>query len=456
MKKTKILLIEPPGGFIRLDRCMQKIDSWGGVFRFPLNLARIGAGLLSEGYLVEFIDLQADTSISLKNTLKQFKPDMCILSCGFPSMHHDMDTASLIKNFSEDIHVSTFGVVPTLLKESFFLYETWQRANPFDSVVLGGEPALGYLGYLELINNSLNQQIVESVMEKHKTIDTSVGRKLFKHDLYRSPFNGFVQAYVEGSYGCPKRCNFCVVPQLYGGRFAKRSPEDVVSEFQFVIENNGARQISLWDEGTTFQRKQIKEICEGLIELRKSKIPAFQNFVWNTRSTTALVDEEIASLMKQSGLSGLTLGLESFDESILTSTGKGTTIENNYESIQVLKKAGIISIGHIVLGLPDESRESAETTIQGVINSGLDIAQFYCAIPYPGTPLYDEADSKGLIQVSDLTQYELCNPIMDTYHLSHLEVGDLRDHAMKQFYASKNDSNIEMLKSNSFKRWAKI
>ena len=88
MKQIKTLLIEPPGGYIRLDRCMQKIDSWGGVFRFPLNLARIGAGLISTGHDVKFIDLQADPNSNLEKTISEFKPDLCILSCGFPSMFH--------------------------------------------------------------------------------------------------------------------------------------------------------------------------------------------------------------------------------------------------------------------------------------------------------------------------------------------------------------------------------
>ena len=121
----KVLLIEPSGGFIRLNRCMQSIDSWGGFFRFPLDLACIAAHLLSIGVDVRFIDLQADPGADLEKTLEDFKPDFCILSSGFPSMRHDAMAAERIKKFSSRIHVSTFGVAPTLLKEKFFLFKTW-------------------------------------------------------------------------------------------------------------------------------------------------------------------------------------------------------------------------------------------------------------------------------------------------------------------------------------------
>lgn len=453
LKKKKILLIEGPGGFIRLDRCMQSIDSWGGVYRFPLNLARIAAHLLHIGFDVCFVDLQADKTANLLRTLNEFKPELCILSSGFPSMRIDAEIAGEIKRTLPNAHVSTFGVAPTLLKESFFNFETWNFNIPFDSIIIGGEPAIGYeeLLFHGLQNNE--SRIIHSEMEKVKSIQTFEGRKLFNHELYRSPFTGGVQTYIEGSYGCPHECNFCVVPQLYGKRFAKRTPDDIVNEMIFAIENNNVTQISLWDEGTTFQRMQIQTLCKMLIELRKSSNQKFRNFSWNTRSTTALLDEETVSLMKEAGMSGITLGLESFDALVLDSTNKGTTVENNNEAIRLLKKYGIISIGHIVLGLPEETRQSAERTIQGALASGLDIAQFYCAVPYPGTPLHNLASKAGLIKVHDLTRYELCNPIMDTLGgLSYLDVAELRRQAMS-LYEGKQ-LNIKMLQSPQFKAWA--
>lgn len=449
----KVLLIEPFGNFIRLDRCMQSIDSWGGVYRFPLNLARIGAYLLSLDYDVRFVDLQADPSANLEKTLQEFRPALCILSSGFPSFEYDVETAYRIKRTAPFTHISTFGVAPTLLGEDFFSSDVWGMPTPFDSIVTGGEPAFGYE---VLLVNNLEQKIVHSVPEKTKTFNTIDGRKLFDHQLYRSPFTNDVQTYIEGSYGCPKKCTFCVVPELYGGAFSKRSPEEIVKEFQYAIEHDGVRQISLWDEGTTFQRSQIKEICEGLIELRKGPHPGLQSFSWNTRSTTALLDEEIVSLMKNSGLSGITLGIESFDEYILSKTGKGTTISDNQRAIRLLADAGIVSIGHIVLGLPDETEDSAEKTVQGAIDSGLDIAQFYCAVPYPGTSLYEQAHREGLIKVYDLTRYELCNPIMDTRSMTFTEIGNLRRDAMHRFYKQKKSfENVPfMLETAQFKDWA--
>lgn len=438
----KVLLIEPPGGFIRLDRCMQRINSWGGEYRFPLNLARIGAHLLSHGHRVHFVDLQADNNVNLGKVLNEFAPDICILSSGFPSMHIDSLTALNIKKNSPKTHVSTFGVVPTLLKESFFHYETWNFNIPFDSVVTGGDPAFGYENILDK-NIEDVPKIVKSSMEKIKSIETYKARILFNHNLYKSPFTGEKATYIEGSFGCPHNCSFCVVPVLYNKQFSKRAPEDVVKEIQFVIEQNNVSQITLWDEGTTFQKSFIKEVCEGLIELRKSRNPALRNFIWTTRSTTALLNEEIIELMSLSGLTGLTIGIESFDKNILDNIPKNISLNSNNTAIRLLSKYKIISIGHIILGQLNDTKETIENTIQLTLDSDLTFAQFYCAVPYPGTLLNKEANEHDLIRVKDLTKYELSNPIMDTLGgIEHYQVGKYRQLATKKFWTEDRWSNL--------------
>ncbi len=441
----RILLVEPSGGYIRLDRCMQSINSWGGAYRFPLNLARIAAHLSSIGYKLDFIDLQADKTSNLKEKVTQFKPDLCILSCGFPSMRIDSETARDIKQISNKIHVSTFGVAPTLLNDSFFNFDTWGFKIHFDSIVVGGEPALGYE---ELISNTeiKEKAIIKSSLKKVKAIKTQLARPLFNHSLYKSPFTGQNATYIEGTYGCPFRCNFCVVPVLYEGRFSRRTPQDIINEFKYVIENDNVSQITLWDEGTTFQKSFIRELCDGLIELRKSKDERFRNFVWTTRSTTALLDEEIVEKMSKSGLSGITLGIESFSDSVLEKIEKNISVDSNYEAIRLLKKYDIISIGHFILGQLQDTKQSVEYTIESAINSDLNFAQFYCAVPYPGTKLYDMASPLNLIRETNFTKYELSNPIMDTMNdLSYLDIGNYRKEALNLFWTSKRWAKIDEL-----------
>lgn len=456
----KILLIEPPGDFIRLDRCMQSIDSWGGVYRFPLNLSRIAAHLINLGKIVKFIDLQADNDANLKETLLEFKPELCILSCGFPSMLHDSNTAKEIKYILPSTHVSTFGVPPTLLENDFFNKATWGFDIHFDSIVYGGEPSFGYEELLKVSGTKPKKKYYGG-LQKFSTLDTKISRKIFPHSLYKSPFTGQNATYIEGSFGCPYTCSFCVVPVLYDRKFSKRTPEDIVEEFKFAIEYNNVQQITLWDEGTTFQKSFINELCDRLIELRKGANPKFKNFIWTTRSTTALIDEKIVNKLALSGLSGITLGIESFDQNILSNIGKSISISSNLKAIELLSKYNIISIGHIILGHLHETKKTIERTIQAAIESKLSFAQFYCAVPYPNTTLHKSALRHNLIRVKDLTLYELSNPIMDTLGgLTYQDIGNYRKSATRNFWSEARWSNLNQLintknkiKSQKFTSW---
>lgn len=461
----KILLIEPPGNFIRLDRCMQNINSWGGVYRFPLNLSRIGAYLLELGFNVRFIDLQADKNENIESAVIEYEPDLCILSSGYPSMRIDSETAKRIKEILPSTHISTFGVAATSLKDMFFEKETWGFEIFFDSIVIGGEPSIGYEYLLKdgLRNSS---RVISSPLLKDKIINTRISRKLFNNSLYKSPFTGENATYVEGTYGCPYECSFCVVPIYYEKQFSKRTAKEIVDEFEFVIDNHDVKQITLWDEGTTFQRSFIRELCDGLCELRKSNIPKFKNFIWTTRSTTALLNEEIVEKLALSGLSGITLGIESFDDEILSTVEKDISLNTNYTAIELLSKYKIISIGHIILGHLHDTKESVERTISRAINSNLCFAQFYCAIPYPQTNLHFQAKAFDLIRVNDLTKYELSNPIMDTLGgLTLEEISIYRTLATQAFWSKERWANLNILiksnkgitgeKKNNFLNWNK-
>ncbi|MBP6086273.1 hypothetical protein KA478_03710 [Patescibacteria group bacterium] len=71
------------------------------------------------------------------------------------------------------------------------------------------------------------------------------------------------------------------------------------------------------------------------------------------------------------------------DDTVLSQTGKKTSVANGERAVELLSKSSIISIGHFVFGLPGDTIQSAEHTMERAARSKLDAAQFYCSIPYP-------------------------------------------------------------------------
>ena len=96
--------------------------------------------------------------------------------------------------------------------------------------------------------------------------------------------------------------------------------------------------------------------------------------------------------------------------------------------------AGIEVLTHIIFGLPGETLETINETIQYVKELDPDYAQFYCAIPFPKTELEEMGKKNGWITTEDYAKYELNQPILNLPTLSAYELQKARIRAYREFY----------------------
>lgn len=91
--------------------------------------------------------------------------------------------------------------------------------------------------------------------------------------------------------------------------------------------------------------------------------------------------------MHDSGCTHLVYGLESFDPHILKKLGKGSSRQNNIDSIGICMESGIRPIPNIILGFPEETFESVRNTITALLKLGIH-AKPHFATAYPGSEWY--------------------------------------------------------------------
>lgn len=91
--------------------------------------------------------------------------------------------------------------------------------------------------------------------------------------------------------------------------------------------------------------------------------------------------------MYESGCTHLVYGLESFDPQILKNLGKGSSRQNNIDSVGICMASGIIPVPNIILGFPEETFESIRHTITALIELGIH-ARPHFATAYPGSEWY--------------------------------------------------------------------
>jgi hopanoid biosynthesis associated radical SAM protein HpnJ len=223
--------------------------------------------------------------------------------------------------------------------------------------------------------------------------------KVYKRDLdfrkYNVPFllNPYISFYT--SRGCPAMCTFCLWPQTHSGhRWRLRSADDVASEVKWTLENfPGLKEIFFDDDTFNYQKKRTLEVCEKLGPL---------DFTWSCTSRVT-TDHDTLKAMKDAGGRLMIVGYESGDPQILKNMKKGATVDMARRFTKNAHKLGLTIHGTFVIGLPGETRESIQRTIDFAKELDVETLQVSIAHPYPGTEFYDYARQNGLLTIDAMT-----------------------------------------------------
>ncbi|HUS20112.1 MAG TPA: hopanoid biosynthesis associated radical SAM protein HpnJ [Terriglobales bacterium] len=216
---------------------------------------------------------------------------------------------------------------------------------------------------------------------------------VYKRDLdvtkYNVPFllHPYVALYT--TRGCPALCTFCLWPQtLSGHAWRKRSTDAVAREMAKAKELFPHVKEFFFDDDTfNIQKARTIELCEKLKPLK---------LTWSCTSRVT-TDYETLKAMRDAGCRLMIVGFESGDPQILKNIKKGATVERARDFARDAHKLGMTIHGDFILGLPGETKETIERTIQFAKDLDCETIQVSLAHAYPGTELYDYAKQNGFI-----------------------------------------------------------
>ncbi len=211
--------------------------------------------------------------------------------------------------------------------------------------------------------------------------------EVYKRDLvienYNVPFllHPFVAFYT--SRGCPALCTFCLWPQtLSGHAWRVRSAENVAREVRQALQLFPQAKEFFFDDDTFNIRKdRVLELCAKFKPL---------GFRWSCTARDHS-DYETLKAMADAGARLLIVGFESGDPQILKNIKKGATVEMARRFAKNCKELGIAIHGDYIIGLPGETKESIERTIEFAKELDSETIQVSIAHAYPGTEFYDYA-----------------------------------------------------------------
>ena len=186
--------------------------------------------------------------------------------------------------------------------------------------------------------------------------------------------------------GCPHQCVFCNQKNIIG----QNLPEDVaaipykINRYLSMRDSSGPAQIAFYGGSFTALPLEEQKAC---IEAVRPFIQAghIQNIRLSTRPDS--ISSEILSLLKEHHVAIIELGAQSMDDNVLARSGRGHTADDTRRAVRLLREQQFTIGLQIMPGLPGDSPERFQETVDRVIALKPHFVRLYPALVIKGTPL---------------------------------------------------------------------
>ncbi len=424
---SKILLLNPPAPslFIRDYYC--SFESKADYYWPPQDLLAL-SGLLSKGNDIYVIDGIFDkrSSDDISSFINENGIDILFFTTGTATLLYDKKILSEIKEKTGVFTVVSSGIL------KYYAEEFFKKLSFIDAAILDfTDPEIR-----EFVENPYRKKWNTIWVKKGDELEEPLNvfkrtffydpplHELFPYDKYSIPIakkNPF--AVVIASMGCPYKCRFCTVAN-YGVKF--REIENTIQELK-KLKLLGFKEILFQDPTLTVNTKFLNSLLTRMIEENL-------NFSFSCNADINSMNEEKIVLLKKAGCHTVNIGLESGDDRILKLYNKQLNTKKAIEVVKLFKKHRIRTLGYFIIGLPGETEDTIEKTIEFSKSLDLDFASFAIATPDVGSDLRREAIEKGWIK-GDMDFFDSTdNPILDLPDLPMEKIKKLRNRAEREFY----------------------
>ncbi|MCJ7616579.1 MAG: B12-binding domain-containing radical SAM protein [Desulfobacterales bacterium] len=381
------------------------------------------------------------------NDAREFNPDLIVVDSNFSSLSNDIQVTRLLKeNIKNSITVlvgppvSQFpymilddGGVDIIAKFEYDftikeLAEAIDQGNTFTNI-----KGISYKENGKKIHNPNREFSSSADLDKMPFVS-----KVYKEHLNIKDYSLSQSLYPEVQIftgrGCPNRCTFCSWPvTLMGNKYRTRSVENIVDEFEYILEElPEVREIFIEDDTFTINKKLVSAFCE---EIQRRKI----DIAWSCNARADL-DYNTMKAMKDAGCRLIIVGYESGSDEILKTIKKGVGTEQMKVFTNDAKKAGLLVHGDFIIGLPGETKDTAAQTLKFIKELKPNLLQVAVATPLPGTEFYDWIKKNGFMLVDNLEKsidengFQEC--IISYPDFTKEDIKISVDKALKEYYLS--------------------
>ena len=454
----------------------------------PIWAAMLANHCRKSGFSAAILDCEAEklTNVQSAQSIKDRNPRIaCFVvygqqpSASTQNMVGAIDTSEQLKNISPmtptlfvGAHISSLpkevldnesSVDMVCQNEGVYTISNLLRVSDLADLSLLGK--VKGLGYREAGNSILNE--MEGIVSKKRLAEDlpgmawdllpdinlyrTAGWHSWSNNAEKTPF-----AALYTSLGCPYKCSFCMIniinrtdpsPDIASADsaiFRWWDPDFIIKEFD-KIAALGVTNVKIADELFVLNPNHFMKICDLLIE----RDYGFNIWCYSRIDTCK---PKYLDKLKRAGINWVGLGIENPNQVLRKEIHKGGYKEVNIlDIIKSVQDSGINVGGNYIFGLPMDTAESMQETLDFAMQNKTEMVNLYCAMAYPGSPLYLMAKSEGIelptkYEGHSQHSYETLN--LANNNLTSAQILNFRDKAWMQYHTDEQYLNLLETKFN--------
>ena len=384
--------------------------------------------------IADLVLAQSSVQSTVTRLIEQVRPRLVGLSV----MTFQRGTArriiSLVKSLKPDVLIAVGGYDPSLAPEA------WTDPALGVDFIVRGEGDLTFRALLRSIDGNGTLSSIPGLWFRSAegfqrnpprpaaSLDNGDVRPPVRSGRVLSGYTmmGLPIDVVETSRGCTFDCSFCSIIEMRGRNFHRFTIDRVIADIKDA-RDGGARSIFLVDDNITIDVPRLEALCRAIVE------HGLDDVMYVVQAMTAAIATHgatLAPLMRKAGFRYVFLGIENVledDLAFLKATAKNSRRQQNttLAAVDVLHRHGLLVVGGLIVGNPDDTRASIETNL-AFARKYVDWPYIQHPTPYPGTPMTRDFRERGLIVNQRVEEYDGTSAVTRSAHLEAEEIEFLR------------------------------
>ncbi len=378
---------------------------------FPFMLATAAAVTRDGGCETLLIDGVAEdiTLDEMVRRITDFRPVIIFLETSTPSLDYDLGVAQMLRDVRPRPTIIMGGLHAADLMAAAMrksgLPDGW-IAGEYDLAVAAiARAVVGKARLADVPGLMMASGKVSNPPAKVEDVD-ALPSPLFEQlpiANYSDPVCGLPTpvGHTWTSRGCPYDCSFCVWPQIIFGdrRFRPRRLDLALDEAEKLIANHGCESFYFDDDTTNIGERRMRELAEGIVKR------GLQRYPWAMMARADCMTDGMLDALAGAGMYAVKYGVESVSPKLQEACGKKLDLGRITQAIEKTKALGVKIHLTFTLGIPGETEESIDKTLDYAIAAAPESAQFSICTPFPGTRLHEECERNGWLTTHEWSRY---------------------------------------------------